>query len=118
MRIPFFYINNYISDQKLITLDEDTSRHVVQVLRMKEGEELNLTDGKGNLFSCSISDANKKHTVVEVKGTSLPAEASAKEGYKPARRSLGEGGAQGTRIRSFRIDVQIFTEWGAGAGYR
>ncbi len=69
MALPFFHIKDYIAGQKLITLEEDTSRHVVQVLRMKAGEELNLTDGNGNLFSCSISDANKKHTVVEIKGT-------------------------------------------------
>ena len=69
MALPFFYINNYITGEKQITLDEDTSRHVVQVLRMKAGEELNLTDGRGNLLSCSIRDANKKHTVVEIKDT-------------------------------------------------
>ena len=27
------------------------SRHIVQVLRMKKGELLNLTDGKGNIFT-------------------------------------------------------------------
>ena len=78
MALPFFYINNYIAGQKLITLDEDTSRHVVQVLRMKAGEQLNLTDGNGNLLSCSISDANKKHTVVEIKGTRYKAQVTRK----------------------------------------
>jgi 16S rRNA (uracil1498-N3)-methyltransferase len=33
---------------------------------MKEGERLNLTDGKGNLLSCEISDAHKKHCAVSV----------------------------------------------------
>ncbi len=45
-------------------LDEETSRHVVQVLRMKEGEQLNLTDGKGSLLTCKISEANKKQCTV------------------------------------------------------
>ena len=66
MALPFFYIDNY-SGQKQIVLDEDTSRHVVQVLRMKEGEQLNLTDGKGSLLTCEITDANKKHCHVEVR---------------------------------------------------
>ena len=66
MALPFFYIDNY-SGQKQIELDEDTSRHVVQVLRMKEGEQLNLTDGKGSLLTCEITDANKKHCHVEVR---------------------------------------------------
>jgi 16S rRNA (uracil1498-N3)-methyltransferase len=66
MQLPFFYINEYDFSQKLIVLDEDTSRHVVQVLRMKEGEELNLTDGKGNLITAEITDAHKKHCSVKV----------------------------------------------------
>jgi 16S rRNA (uracil1498-N3)-methyltransferase len=66
MALPFFYITECKTGQKQIMLDEDTSRHVVQVLRMKEGEELNLTDGKGNLLTCEISDAHKKHCVVNI----------------------------------------------------
>ncbi len=67
MALPFFYINHYSAGQKLITLDEDTSRHIVQVLRMKAGEELHLTDGKGNLLTCGIEDANKRHCRVAIK---------------------------------------------------
>lgn len=50
-------------------LDEDTSRHVVQVLRMKTGEQLNLTDGRGNLLTCVITEVHKKHCTVAVKET-------------------------------------------------
>jgi 16S rRNA (uracil1498-N3)-methyltransferase len=70
MALPFFYIHNYDGAQKEIVLDEDTSKHVVQVLRMKVEELLNLTDGKGHLLTCSITDDNKKHCIVEVKETS------------------------------------------------
>jgi len=66
MTLSFFYISEYDSSQKEIALDEDTSRHVVQVLRMKEGEKLNLTDGKGNLITAEIADAHKKHCSVKV----------------------------------------------------
>jgi 16S rRNA (uracil1498-N3)-methyltransferase len=69
MNLPFFYISNYDSSQKQVVLDEDTSRHVVQVLRMKEGENLNLTDGKGKLITCEITGAGKKSCLVEVKTT-------------------------------------------------
>jgi 16S rRNA (uracil1498-N3)-methyltransferase len=69
MNLPFFYINNCNGVQKEIVLDEDTGRHVVQVLRMKEGEKLNLTDGKGNLLICEIAEANKKHCAVEIRET-------------------------------------------------
>jgi 16S rRNA (uracil1498-N3)-methyltransferase len=67
MALPFFYIAAYDFSQKEIILDEDTSKHVVQVLRMKVGEQLNLTDGKGNLLTCEIKDDHKKHCAVEVK---------------------------------------------------
>lgn len=66
MQLPFFYINDYDASQKQIVLNEETSKHVVQVLRMKVGEQLNLTDGKGNLLTCEITDDNKKHCWVEV----------------------------------------------------
>ena len=66
MTLPFFYIADFNSSRKEIVLDEDTSRHVVQVLRMKEGEKLKLTDGKGNLITAEITDAHKKHCTVNI----------------------------------------------------
>ena len=65
MTLPFFYIDEYDTSQKQIVLDEDTSKHIVQVLRMKKGERLNLTDGKGNLLTAEIIDDHKKHCKVE-----------------------------------------------------
>jgi 16S rRNA (uracil1498-N3)-methyltransferase len=67
MALPFFYIPAYSAEQNKIMLDEDTSKHVVQVLRMKAGEQLNLTDGRGSLLTCEIADAHKKHCTVEVR---------------------------------------------------
>lgn len=68
MALPFFYINKYNGEKQLM-LDEETSRHVVQVLRMKNGEQLNLTDGKGNLLTCEITDEHRKHCTVRVQET-------------------------------------------------
>jgi len=64
--LPFFYVADHDATQREISLDEDTSRHVIQVLRMKKGEKLNLTDGKGNLFTAEIFDDHKKHCHVEI----------------------------------------------------
>jgi 16S rRNA (uracil1498-N3)-methyltransferase len=66
----FFYINEFDATQKQIALDEDTSKHIVQVLRMREGEELNLTDGKGNWLTTEIIHAHKKHCNVQILITS------------------------------------------------
>ncbi|HEX7903630.1 MAG TPA: RsmE family RNA methyltransferase [Chitinophagaceae bacterium] len=64
MTLPFFYIDKYDAVQHQLVLNEETSRHVIQVLRMKVGEQLNLTDGKGNLINCTIADDHKKHCSV------------------------------------------------------
>lgn len=66
MTFPFFYISNYDGSQKQIVLDEDTSKHIIRVLRMKTGEQLNLTDGKGSLLTCGIIGEHKRHCEVEV----------------------------------------------------
>jgi 16S rRNA (uracil1498-N3)-methyltransferase len=71
MPLPFFYVNNYDGVQKQIVLNEETSKHIVQVLRMKVGEQLNLTDGKGILLTCEISGADKKHCEVSITGSHL-----------------------------------------------
>jgi len=66
MSIPFFYIQYSFDQRKDIELDKDASHHIVQVLRMKEGEQLNLTDGKGNVLTTKILEAHKKHCLVQV----------------------------------------------------
>lgn len=74
MTLPFFYINEYEASEKQIVLDEDTSKHVVQVLRMKKGEKVNLTDGKGNILTTEIIDDHKKHCEVIIEDTSHKAQ--------------------------------------------
>ncbi|MBO9620075.1 MAG: 16S rRNA (uracil(1498)-N(3))-methyltransferase [Niabella sp.] len=66
MQLPFFYINNYSPGQKSIVLDENNSRHVVQVLRMETGERLHLTDGRGHLLTAVISNPHKKQCEVAI----------------------------------------------------
>jgi 16S rRNA (uracil1498-N3)-methyltransferase len=66
MSVPYFYIEQLPSSQKVITLDEETSSHIVQVLRMKQGEKLQLTDGKGTLATGTISESHKKHCSVQI----------------------------------------------------
>jgi 16S rRNA (uracil1498-N3)-methyltransferase len=66
MALPFFYKEDIDLSSRSIVLDEDTGKHVVQVLRMQVGEQLQLTDGKGNLLTVEIADNNKKKCVVTV----------------------------------------------------
>jgi 16S rRNA (uracil1498-N3)-methyltransferase len=66
MQLPFFYEEDIPKQNTLFTLNEDTSKHCVQVLRMKVGEQLQLTNGKGLLATASITSAHKKNTVVQI----------------------------------------------------
>jgi 16S rRNA (uracil1498-N3)-methyltransferase len=50
----------------LFTLDEEESKHCIRVLRLKKGDILHLTDGKGNLYETAISDDHPKRCSVEV----------------------------------------------------
>jgi len=66
MGLPIFYTDNYDPANPGVTLDEDTSRHVIQVLRMKTGDRLKLTDGKGNELTTIIVDDHKKYCKVNI----------------------------------------------------
>lgn len=67
MALPFFYIGSTGKEVQQLVLEEDTSRHIVQVLRMSAGEQLQLTDGLGHLFLAEITAAHKKHCAVVIR---------------------------------------------------
>ena len=67
MALPFFYLSSYDSTATELILDEDNSRHIVQVLRMQPGEALQLTDGKGALLTAVIVEDHKKKCRVSVR---------------------------------------------------
>ena len=66
MALPFFYAKELTTNETQYVLSEETSKHVIQVLRMKIGEQLQLTDGKGNVFTASIVDDNRKRCQVKI----------------------------------------------------
>jgi len=66
MALPFFYKDDIDASIVDVVLDEDTSKHIVQVLRMQNGEQLQLTNGRGDLFTCEIISDNRKKCVVSV----------------------------------------------------
>jgi 16S rRNA (uracil1498-N3)-methyltransferase len=69
MTLPFFYIENIDHNNSTVVLDEDTSKHVVSVLRMKLGEKLHLTDGKGHLLTAEIINDHKKRCETRIVDT-------------------------------------------------
>jgi 16S rRNA (uracil1498-N3)-methyltransferase len=49
-------------------LDEQESRHLVKVLRIKKGEKVNVTNGDGNLYSCTLVSEDAREAMVEIAG--------------------------------------------------
>lgn len=66
MSMPVFYSKEINAVSGQLVLNEETSKHVVQVLRMKVGEQVLITDGKGNLFTTEIIDDHKKKAAVKI----------------------------------------------------
>ncbi len=64
--LPYFFEPSIEASSSHFELSELTSKHCVQVLRMRAGESLHLTDGIGNLYKASIVEPDKKNTVVKI----------------------------------------------------
>lgn len=58
-----FYAPNVL---ETCELPQDESQHCVRVLRMQEGDEILITDGKGCFFDAVIANAHQKHCAVEI----------------------------------------------------
>lgn len=50
-------------------LPEDEAKHCVRVLRMTEGDEILITDGKGYFYEAQIASATSKHCYVNIQNT-------------------------------------------------
>jgi 16S rRNA (uracil1498-N3)-methyltransferase len=64
MAAPYFFVEQL--NKGNLQLNEDTSKHMVGVLRMEKGESVLLTDGKGRKATAQIIDDNRKRCVVRV----------------------------------------------------
>ncbi len=56
--MQLFYNPAISSEDKEVIFPKDESKHIVKVLRKQEGDNLNITNGKGFLFSAEIIEAN------------------------------------------------------------
>lgn len=53
-------------ENKQVTLSEEESRHCIKVLRLKQGNEVHFTDGKGNLFLAKVADSHPKKCTLSI----------------------------------------------------
>ncbi len=66
----FFYAGP-IAGNSIVALDTDTAKHIWQVLRMKEGDHILLTDGKGTIAEGEIHTAERHRCNVSVTNVSF-----------------------------------------------
>lgn len=64
--MQLFYNSIIDKETKEITFDKIESKHIIKVLRKKEGDRIFITNGKGELFNCIITIANDKRCLVSV----------------------------------------------------
>lgn len=62
--MELFYTSNF--EENNYTLSEEESNHCINVLRRKTSHPISVTDGKGNLYEGTISEAHHKRCRVEV----------------------------------------------------
>jgi 16S rRNA (uracil1498-N3)-methyltransferase len=65
-QLPYFFEAALFNGNTQFTLSEETSKHCVQVLRMQEGDQLQLTNGQGDIFTAQILIAHKKNSIVQI----------------------------------------------------
>lgn len=64
--MQLFYDPNISETTKEVTFDKEESRHIIKVLRMKEGDIFKLTNGKGSFFEAKIISGNPKGCAAEI----------------------------------------------------
>jgi 16S rRNA (uracil1498-N3)-methyltransferase len=69
--MQLFYTNNISGDIAVFSREE--SNHCLKVLRMRHGDNIYFTDGKGNLYNGIIKDDDLSAMTVTVTGTEINA---------------------------------------------
>lgn len=68
MSVPYFYEPFITIGINQFTLSPETSKHCIQVLRMKEGARMDITNGMGAVFNATLQTAHKNNSLVTIHG--------------------------------------------------
>ncbi len=66
MTTPIFFHDGVFTAGTILPLVEDTAKHIVQVLRMKEGDMMRLANGNGAEVKATIATTGKKACSVKI----------------------------------------------------
>ena len=64
--MQLFYNPALDSSDSEFSVSKEESRHIVKVLRMKAGDKVHFTNGRGWLFECTLLVAQEKKCVLSV----------------------------------------------------
>ena len=67
--MQLFYTPEISKSTQQYTFDKTESRHIVKVLRKKEGGIILITNGLGDLFTSEILVANEKRCLIKIIST-------------------------------------------------
>ncbi len=77
--MQLFYNPDIQPKAETFIFDKEESRHIVKVLRKKEGDKIQITNGSGHLFNSEIVFANEKKCEVKI---------TSEEAFDPVHYSL------------------------------
>jgi 16S rRNA (uracil1498-N3)-methyltransferase len=63
-----FYTPDIDASHPMYFLSEEESKHCVRVLRLEAGDEVQLIDGRGGLYSAAIHEEHPKRTILKITG--------------------------------------------------
>ena len=64
--MQLFYTPDIDPSQPHYFLNEEESKHCIRVLRLENGSEVQLIDGKGGFYNAQIQDAHPKRTILRI----------------------------------------------------
>lgn len=62
-RYPRFFSDTIDEDGKTIYMNDEDSKHIIQVLRMRKGDKAIICDKNGHDYLCELSSAENKNSV-------------------------------------------------------
>ncbi|MFT7128855.1 MAG: 16S rRNA (uracil1498-N3)-methyltransferase [Gammaproteobacteria bacterium] len=66
MRIPRIFTYQSLAENQRVRLEENPSQHLSKVLRLQEGAQLIVFNGKGGQFEAAIDTIEKKHITITI----------------------------------------------------
>jgi len=92
--VPRFYLDAPLRAGSVSTLPEDSAHHAVHVLRLREGDEVTLFNGRGGEFAARIASMQRLKISIDV------LQHRAVERESPLRVTLIQGVSSGERMDS------------------